>query len=116
MLEPFLGVNPDDTDGGVAWCAAFIDAVMKAVGIEGTGSLAAISFSQGWGTPCKCIDGAIAVWEGHVGIVVGDGVFGGNQGDMCRLNKNRAWFDKNKRFVGYFYPPGYAVPAGYEIA
>ena len=76
-----------------------------------------MSFAQGWGTPCDCVDGAIVVWDGgkipggHVGIVVGDGVFGGNQGDSVRLNLNRAWFDQNKTLIGYFCPPGYELLA-----
>ena len=115
-LAEFLGVNPNDKDGGVAWCAAFINSVMEKVGIKGTGSLAAASF-ENWGTKCGCVDGAIAVYGpgtipgGHVGIVVGDGLFGGNQGDSVRLNLNRAWFDKNKTLIGYRCPPGYELVA-----
>ncbi len=106
-LEPFLGINPDDSAGGQAWCADFINACMKKCGIAGTGSSAAVSF-ENWGTACGCIDGAIAVYGpgaikgGHVGIVVGDGLFGGNQGDMVRLNKNRAWFDTNTISVSLY--------------
>ena len=115
-LTEFLGVNPNDKDGGEAWCAHFINAVMRELGIEGTGSGAAVSFEH-WGTPCECVDGAIAVYGpgkipgGHVGIVVGDGLFGGNQGDLARLNKNRAWFEQNKTLLGYRCPPGYLLEA-----
>lgn len=105
-LEALMGINPDDSDGGVAWCAYFINSIMEKCGIKGTGSGMANSFAN-WGTECECRDGAIAVWEGHVGICMGDGVFGGNQGDQVRLNKNRAWFDKNKKLLGYRCPPGY---------
>lgn len=113
-LTAFLGVNPNDQDGGQAWCADFINAVMRECGIEGTGSSAAVSF-EGWGTECECIDGAIAVYGpgtipgGHVGIVLGDGLFGGNQGDSARLNLNRKWFDDNKTLIGYRCPPGYKL-------
>lgn len=105
-LEAFMGVNPDGEDGGVAWCAYFIEAVMKDCGIEGANSGLAADWIH-WGTECECRDGAIAVWDGHIGIVVGDGVLGGNQGQMCRLNKNRSWFDKNRKLLGYRVPPGY---------
>ena len=111
-LTAFLGVNPNDKDGGEAWCAYFINAVMRECGIEGTGSGAAVSFEH-WGTPCECVDGAIAVYGpgklsgGHVGIVQGFGLFGGNQGDLARFNKNRAWFEQNKTLLGYRCPPGY---------
>lgn len=114
-LTAYLRVNPNDKDGGVPWCAYFINRVLEDCGIEGTGSGAAVSFSEGWGTPCDCVDGAIVVWGpgkikgGHVGIVVGDGVFGGNQGDCAQLNFNRAWFDQNKTLIGYFCPPGYEL-------
>ena len=114
-LTAYLGVNPNDKDGGVPWCAYFINRVLEECGIEGTGSGAAVSFSEGWGTPCDCVDGAIVVWGpgkikgGHVGIVVGDGVFGGNQGDRAQLNFSRAWFDQNKTLIGYFCPPGYEL-------
>ena len=106
QLEPFLGMNPDDSDGGLAWCASFINSVMEAVEIIGTGSLLARSFMD-WGTECECVDGALAVYEGHIGIVIGAGLLGGNQGDMVRLNKNRSWFDKNKKLLGFRCPPGY---------
>ena len=115
QLEPFLDVNPDDSAGGVAWCAAFMNAVLKKCGIEGTNTLLATSFEK-WGQPCDAIDGAIAVYDagkipgGHVGIVIGDGLFGGNQGDMVRLNKNRAWFDQNKTLLCYRWPSGYVIP------
>ena len=115
-LTEFLGVNPNDKDGGQAWCADFINAVMRDCGIEGTGSSAAVSFEH-WGTPCECVDGAIAVYGpgklpgGHVGIVQGFGLFGGNQGDLARFNKNRAWFEQNKTLLGYRCPPGYLLEA-----
>ena len=111
-LTEYLGVNPNDKDGGVSWCAYFVNAVMRECGIEGTGSGAAASF-ENWGTECGVVDGAIAVYGpgaipgGHVGFVVGNGLFGGNQGDSARLNRNRAWFDQNKTLIGYRCPPGY---------
>jgi len=113
-LTQFLGVNPNDDDGGQAWCADFINACMRECDIEGTGSSAADSFEH-WGTECGCVDGAIAVYGpgiikgGHVGIVLGNGLFGGNQGDSVRLNLNRGWFDDNKTLIGYRCPPGYKL-------
>lgn len=111
-LTGYLGVNPNDKDGGVPWCAYFVNAVMRECGIEGTGSGAAASF-ENWGSECGVVDGAIAVYGpgaipgGHVGFVVGSGLFGGNQGDSARLNRNRGWFDQNKTLIGYRCPPGY---------
>ena len=105
-LEAFMGVNPDGEEGGVAWCAYFIEAVMKACDIEGANSGLAADWAT-WGTECEARDGAIAVYDGHIGICIGDGIFGGNQGQMARLNKRRVWFDKNRTLLGYRCPPGF---------
>ena len=120
-LEPFLGINPDDSAGGLSWCAAFMNSALKSVGLVGTGSNMALSFSEDWGQQCKICDGAIVVFvesngrNGHVGIVCDDGVkiLGGNQGDMVRKN-NIAWYLSNRNLVGYFWPSEYKVPEGYE--
>lgn len=108
-LQAFLGINPNDQAGGLPWCAAFVDKVLEACGIKGTGSLRAADF-QNWGQPCEERNGAVAVFDGHVGFVVQDGekILGGNQGDMVRLN-NLAWYKNNRKFLGYRWPSEYEV-------
>ena len=93
------------------WCAAFVGAMLKRAGLEGTGSLLARSY-LGWG---EAIDdarsGAVVVLSrgddpgaGHVGLYVGaagDRVFllGGNQGDAVSVEA----FDAG-RVLGYRWP------------
>ena len=116
ILEPFLGINPDDQAGGLSWCAAFVNAVLKECGIEGTGSNLADSFAN-WGQECELMDNCIAVFGpgnipgNHAGFIVKDRtkVLGGNQGDMVREN-NLKWYLDNKTLLAYRWPPGYAIP------
>ena len=116
ILEPFLGINPDDKAGGQPWCSAFVNSVMKECSIEGTGSNVADSF-VGWGMPCELTDNCVAVFGpgtipgNHAGFVVKDciKILGGNQGDMVREN-NLKWYLDNKTLLGYRWPPGYAIP------
>ena len=61
VLEPFLGVNPDDQDGGIAWCAAFVNKVLEACDIQSTDSLRAVDY-ENWGQECEKRDNAIAVF------------------------------------------------------
>ena len=114
QLEPFLGGNPDDSSGGKAWCAAFVNSVMQACDIDGTGSWLAVDF-ENWGQPCEKREGAIAVFGpgnvpgGHVGFVVNETkILGGNQGDMVREN-NLQWYLNNKKLLGYRWPSEYQV-------
>lgn len=111
FLSKSLGqnVNPQK----VAWCAAFVNAVQKASGADGTGSFAARSFLQ-YGTPTnEPTKGDIVVLQrgrdpskGHVGFFAGydnNGnvlVLGGNQRDGVNVTK----FPKNQ-VVGYRRPP-----------
>jgi uncharacterized protein (TIGR02594 family) len=99
LATVFGAPQPDE----VAWCSAFVNWVLKQVGIEGTGSAAARSWMT-WGAPCPVRYGAIAVlwrgpesWMGHVGFVVSTTatrilVLGGNQDDQVE----EKWFDRSK--------------------
>lgn len=84
-----ISIDPDK----VAWCAAFVNAVLSGQGIKGTGSLSARSF-LGYGTATdRPTQGDIVVLkrgdnasQGHVGFYAGERggrvmVTGGNQGD-----------------------------------
>ena len=87
-LKNLVGVDP----ATVAWCAAFMNAVLDKAGGKGTGSLSARSFLN-WGTATDSpVQGDVVVLKrgrsssaGHVGFYEGmnpDGtirVFGGNQ-------------------------------------
>ena len=86
-------------DDAVAWCAAFVGAMIKRAGGKPTGSLAARSYLD-WGVEVDRKDarpGDIAVfrrgnstWQGHVGFLVKDrgdklDVLGGNQRDSVSI-------------------------------
>jgi uncharacterized protein (TIGR02594 family) len=85
--------NPGVKDDGVAWCAAFVGAMLSRAGLQGTRSLAARSYlNYGSKLPTSNIPrGAILVfrrgnssWQGHVAFCVRDlgsrvEVIGGNQ-------------------------------------
>ena len=115
VLEPFLGINPDDQAGGLPWCAAFVSKTLEECGIQSTESLTAVDYAN-WGQECEKKDGAIAVFGpgnipgGHVGFIVNNGtkILGGNQGDMVREN-NLAWYEQNKKLLGYKWPSEYQV-------
>lgn len=84
-----MSVDPEK----VAWCAAFVNAVLAGQGIKGTGSLAARSFLNFGTVTNKPTAGDIVVLkrgtgeQGHVGFYEGTDakgrirVTGGNQGD-----------------------------------
>lgn len=99
-LAEFLGIDPAETP----WCAAFVDKVLENTGYPSTGSLRASDFA-GYGRECDCIDGAVAVFDGHVGFVAKNGnkILGGNQGDSVKYN-NLAYYHKKKKFLGYYWP------------
>ena len=99
------------------WCAAFVNAVLKGSGSEGTGKLNARSFLKFGTAADKPQTGDIAVfsrgdpkgWQGHVGFYAGevekDGqtyvrVIGGNQGDEV----SEKLYPK-ARLLGYRRPP-----------
>ncbi len=100
ILKPFLGVTPSAT----AWCAAFVNAVLRSAKIKGTGSLMARSFLK-WGVPIEDPrPGDIVVFErgnntinGHVGFFLSHAVnnrtgdkliqvLGGNQSDSVNIS------------------------------
>ncbi len=108
----------DDIDPSkTAWCAAWVNAVLGASGIEGTGSLAARSFLK-FGTKAeKPGRGDLVVlsrgdpngWQGHVGFYAGKvtrggkeyiKVLGGNQDDGVNEKEYLA-----SRVLGYRRPP-----------
>lgn len=85
-------------DDAVAWCAAFVGAMLKRAGLKGTEKLTARSYLD-WGEAVALEDaraGDIAVfqrgsseWQGHVGFYVSHNsktvkVLGGNQSDRVR--------------------------------
>jgi len=101
-----INLNPAKT----AWCAAFVDAVLKTTGSEGTGKLNARSYLD-WGVPVTTPKvGDVVVfsrgdpngWQGHVGFYMGtnpDGsikVLGGNQSNSVSISDYDA-----KRLLGY---------------
>lgn len=85
-------VDHDD----VAWCAAFVGAMLHRAGLPTSGSLAARSYLT-WGKGIsKPYPGCIAVfkrgksWQGHVAFYLSQGeagiqVLGGNQGDAVSI-------------------------------
>lgn len=90
---------PEVKDDAVAWCAAFVGAMIKRAGGKPSGSLAARSYLK-WGKPVALLDakpGDIVVfrrgnstWQGHVGFFVSHKagliqVLGGNQRDAVNI-------------------------------
>ena len=85
-------VDHDD----VAWCAAFVGAMLHRAGLPHSGSLAARSYLT-WGKGIsKPYPGCIAVfkrgkgWQGHVAFYLSQGskgitILGGNQGDAVSI-------------------------------
>lgn len=86
-------------DDAVAWCAAFVGAMLKRAGMKNTGSLAARSYLD-WGIAVplsEAKEGDIVIfkrgnssWQGHVGFYVshndsGIKVLGGNQKDSVNV-------------------------------
>jgi uncharacterized protein (TIGR02594 family) len=89
-----LAGHPEIKQDLVAWCAAFISAVLHMAGLKGTGTLWALDYAK-WGQKLKGpAIGAIAtkkrVGGGHVFLVVGwddKHVYGlgGNQSDQVSI-------------------------------
>lgn len=110
-IQDFLGWGDDDSK--VAWCAIFINTILKESDIKGTGKANARSFLN-WGevveTPRR---GDIVVferggrssWKGHVGLYWGEAedgfiyCLGGNQSDKVSI----ASYSKS-RILGYRRP------------
>ena len=98
------GIDPEQTP----WCAHFVSAVLRECGLSWNSSGVAAEY-QNYGAPCEKQNGAIAVFDGHVGFVVNDTkILGGNQGDMVKEN-NLAWYEQNKQLLGYRCPEGYEL-------
>ena len=91
--------HPEVKDDAVAWCAAFVGAMIKRAGGNPSGSLAARSYLK-WGEPVALLDakpGDIVIfrrgnstWQGHVGFFVSHSggmiqVLGGNQRDAVNI-------------------------------
>lgn len=106
----FPGIKHDE----VAWCAAFVGAMLKRRGFIPSGSLAARSYLT-YPQLHKPMFGSIGVkkregglsYQGHVGFVVAaDGatvwMLGGNQHDMVSV----AGFKANS-FLGFMAPKGF---------
>ena len=84
---------PKPTDE-IPWCAAFVNGILKNVGIRGTGSAASQSFKD-WGMECEAEPGAIAIFPAHVAFVVDTEpevtVIGGNQSDGVTIGAARLY-------------------------
>lgn len=103
-----IHIDPEKT----AWCAAFVNAVLAANGIRGTGSLAAKSFLN-YGTATDDPQpGDIVVFRHHVGFLAGfrpNGnpiVTGGNQGADGEVSTEG--FPKSE-VLAYRHIPGLAA-------
>lgn len=105
-------------DDETAWCAAFAGAMLKRVGIEGTGKLNARSYLN-WGKELAVpVPGCVAVfkrgsssWEGHVAFFLRDlgdyiEVLGGNQSNKVSV----ARYAKSS-LLGYRWPSSVPVAA-----
>ena len=95
------------THDEVPWCSAFMNAVFAQVGIDGSGSAAAISWLH-WGNRLKVPKlGCVAVFEHHVALFAkheGDGLIrllGGNQSNQV----NESLFAE-ARVLSYRWPEG----------
>lgn len=110
----FPGVKHDE----VAWCAAFIGAMLKRSGYKPSGSLAARSYEAFGVNLHKPMFGCIGVkkragggWLGHVGFVVAyDGsrawMLGGNQSDKVSVASFPA-----SQFTAFVVPRGTVISA-----
>lgn len=91
--------HPEVKNDEVAWCAAFVGAMLARAGLPNTGKLTARSYLE-WGEPIQledAVEGDIVVfkrgnssWQGHVGFFVmkvSDQIFvlGGNQGNQVSI-------------------------------
>lgn len=112
VVEWLTSVKRWATRDEVPWCAAFVDAVLRAAGKCGTGSLRARSYET-WGVESDGRFGDVVVLsrgrnprKGHVGFVVGKSsrhvyVLGGNQGNEVSIRRYPI-----RRVVTYRRPRG----------
>lgn len=107
-----LADYPDET----AWCSAFVNAMVEAVGLEGTKNAAARRW-LGWGDKIEQPRlGCVVVfcreardsWKAHVAFYLGEGsrpglisVIGGNQENRVSIAEYAA-----DRVLGYRWPKG----------
>jgi uncharacterized protein (TIGR02594 family) len=109
FIKKAAGIDIDPAK--TAWCAAFVNGVLGAKGMTGTGKLNARSFLD-WGQPVRTpTKGDIVVlerngssWQGHVGFLVSEDkdtvtLLGGNQGNKVSVKT----YPKD-RVLGYRRP------------
>lgn len=109
------GIKNDE----IAWCAAFVGAMLEMSGVRSTRSESARSYAQ-WGLELSgpCVGAIVVFWRdhpdshfGHVGFVVGRDqkgnlmVLGGNQKDAVNIMPFAL-----DRVVGYHWPPNVLAP------
>jgi len=108
--------RPDNEKDETPWCSAFVNWVLKQVGVEPRTNSAWARSWLNWGVPTdEPIPGTIAVFSrgpnaGHVGFYLDEDedrvkVLGGNQGDAVSI----AWYPKTSLL-------GYREPAGWQEA
>lgn len=88
--------HPEIAHDDVAWCAAFVGAMLERSGVPSSKGLAARGYLQ-WGKAvAKPYPGCVAVfkrgtgWQGHVGFFISEGekgikLLGGNQSDAVSI-------------------------------
>lgn len=109
FIKKAAGIDIDPAK--TAWCAAFVNGVLGAKGLSGTGRLNARSFLD-WGQPVRTpTKGDIVIlerngssWQGHVGFLVSEDkdtvtLLGGNQSNKV----SQKTFPKS-RVLGYRRP------------
>lgn len=109
-----LAGHPEVKHDSVAWCAAFVSAVLAKAHIKNPQTLWALDYAK-WGQPLdKPILGCVGVKKrnggGHVGFVVGANeksiiLLGGNQGDAVSV----AAFPR-ENFVAFRWPAEVRIP------
>lgn len=109
--------HPEINADSVAWCAAFVGAMLERAGCPSSKSLMARSYLQ-WGKPvAKPFPGCVAVFsrgdprssEGHVGLYLGEDargiqILGGNQSDGQEADKVCVGHQPKARLLGYRMP------------
>lgn len=111
-----LAGHPDVKSDAIAWCAAFVSAVLQRAKLKNPRTLWALDYAK-WGQPLdRPLYGCVAVKKrkpsgGHVGFVVGANatqiiLLGGNQGDAVSI----AAFPR-EQFVAFRWPSEIKLPA-----
>lgn len=117
-------------DDETAWCAAFVGAMLKRAGMQGTGKLTARSYLE-WGRPVDLAharEGDIVVfkrgnssWQGHVAFFVRRAgthieVLGGNQSDAVKISRYAVADLLGVRRAYVMTPPVSAQPIATPVA